>query len=183
MPPVNTRHAIQALQRTAPSVTVPASDLRLAPAMEGPRQPSPSLRFSSLGDSPRVVKSLLFFALALLFSASVIAGDGEPKTFHSLSDATKLLDRALVARDRKLLLDAFFPSAKTYFSEHPEVFEMLVAERKRTGALEKLYDGRAFPTDADTFKLGGHASELGHVHIDFVRDGANWKLKDIWNCR
>lgn len=129
------------------------------------------------------MKSLLFRAFALLFSASVIAGNGQPRTFDSLSDATKFLDRALARRDREMLLSAFLPSAKTYFSEHPEVFQMLVAARERTGALGKLYGKRTFPTDANTFKLGGHASELGHVHIEFVRNGASWRLKEIWNCR
>ena len=94
----------------------------------------------------RTMKPLLFLALALLFSASVTAGEEQPKTFNSLSDATKLLDRALASRDREMLSNAFPPSAKTYFSEHPEVFRMLVDERGRTGSLEKLYDGRTFPT-------------------------------------
>ena len=38
-----------ALQRTALAVTAPASDLRLSPTMQGPRQPPPSLSLQSLG--------------------------------------------------------------------------------------------------------------------------------------
>lgn len=46
-----------------------------------------------------------------------------------------------------------------------------------------LYAGRSFPTNEPTFKLGGHMSELGCTHVDFVRTNGLWRLKAIWMCR
>ena len=46
------------------------------------------------------MKYLLLLALVLLFSALVTAGDGQLTTFNSLSEATRLLDRALASRQR-----------------------------------------------------------------------------------
>ena len=28
-----------------------------------------------------------------------------------------------------------------------------------------------------------YARELGHPHVDFVREGRGWKLDNIWLCR
>lgn len=58
-----------------------------------------------------------------------------------------------------------------------------LGRRHGTQSLRSLYMGREFPADALQFKLGGHAAELGHVHIDFIRSDASWKLKEIWICR
>jgi hypothetical protein len=55
--------------------------------------------------------------------------------------------------------------------------------RHQTRDLRTVCAGREFPTDDAEFKLGGHAAEFGHVHIDFVREDAAWKLKEIWMCR
>jgi len=41
----------------------------------------------------------------------------------------------------------------------------------------------AFPPDAQTFKLGGHDEELGHIHIDFRKAGDRWQLEAVWMCR
>jgi hypothetical protein len=49
--------------------------------------------------------------------------------------------------------------------------------------LRERYGHLEFPARGDTFKLGGHASELGHLHVDFVRVEGGWRLRDIWNCR
>lgn len=121
------------------------------------------------------------FTLIFVAAPTLLAGEAAPRHFQSLSEATKFLDRALMFRNRTAILNAL--DSSSYFSQHPAVFEMLVDERKRAGALGKLYADRKFPTDSDTFKLGGHASELGHVHIDFIREKSGWRLKDIWNCR
>ncbi len=45
------------------------------------------------------------------------------------------------------------------------------------------YKGVSFPTDAQTFKLGGHDKELGHMHVDFSKRGAAWVIEGIWQCR
>jgi len=49
--------------------------------------------------------------------------------------------------------------------------------------LRTLYAGKAFPAEAAAFKLGGHMSELGYVHIDFVHTNLGWELKGIWECK
>jgi hypothetical protein len=49
--------------------------------------------------------------------------------------------------------------------------------------LVQLYAGRKFPADGRDLKLGGHGSELGHIHIDFVRTDRGWEIHRIWMCR
>ena len=112
-----------------------------------------------------------------------VAGEDKPPQFSSLAEAVQALDGALAAPNPGAALLALLPAGTTYLSEHPEVAAMLCKERERTGPFSKLYAKRQFPEAATTFKLGGHQSELGHIHIDFIREGAAWKLKDIWNCR
>lgn len=109
---------------------------------------------------------------------------GARPAFRSLKQATVMLDGHIAARDRAALLaECKAYGGCEYFSGHPEVFDLLVAAWNRVGPFENLYGDQEFPRTRDEFKLGGHQSELGHVHIDFVkRDGA-WTLKDIWNCR
>jgi len=127
---------------------------------------------------------LLCHALLLLITCMPLnAAEPQPTTFKTLAAATDLLDRAIKTDDRKLLLGAIPSSSTTVFSQQPAVFEQLARERQRTGDLSKLYKDREFPAEEDTFKLGGHDKELGHIHIDFVRDGKTWKLRDIWQCR
>ena len=112
-----------------------------------------------------------------------MAGENKPPHFSSLAEAVQALDIALAAPNPGAALLGLLPAEKTYLSEHPDVVAMLLKERERTGPFSKLYANRQFPEAATTFKLGGHASELGHIHIDFIREGAAWKLKDVWNCR
>ncbi len=42
---------------------------------------------------------------------------------------------------------------------------------------------KEFPCDCVEFKLGGHQSELGHIHIDFAKRDDSWVIKSIWMCR
>jgi len=58
-----------------------------------------------------------------------------------------------------------------------------LAARHADQSLRTLYQGREFPHDRPVFKLGGHAQELGHLHIDFTRSETGWQLKEIWICR
>ena len=129
------------------------------------------------------MKILCRALLLLIVCMPLRAAEPQQTTFKTLSAATRLLDRALKTDDRKLLLSAIPASSTTVFSQQPAVFEQLAWERERTGDLSKLYKDREFPATKDAFKLGGHDAELGHIHIEFVRDGDVWKLKDIWQCR
>ena len=69
-----------------------------------------------------------------------------------------------------------------YIVQHKVVFEVLKEQDQRT-PLIKLYSDIEFPQDKDKFKLGGHMSELGFIHIDFVKKDGKWYIGDIWQCR
>lgn len=125
----------------------------------------------------------IFLTLLVLIHLPLCGAEDKPRSFQSLAEATAALDRALAAPDPSAALNALLAARKSYLSEHPTVAEMLLKEHKRTGSFAKLYADRRFPATADTFQLGGHGSELGHIHIDFVRQDNAWRLKDIWNCR
>jgi hypothetical protein len=129
------------------------------------------------------MKTLCHLLLILTACMPLRAAEPEQTTFKTLAAATRLLDRAVETNNRKLLLAIMPSSSTTVLSQQPAVFEQLARERQRTGDLSKLYKDREFPAGKDTFKLGGHDKELGHIHIDFIRDGDSWKLKDIWQCR
>jgi len=49
--------------------------------------------------------------------------------------------------------------------------------------LRDLYADRRFPQDQNTYTLGGHASELECIHIDFAKRGNFWIISDMWLCR
>ena len=58
-----------------------------------------------------------------------------------------------------------------------------LAEKHEELDLRKLYVNKEFPVDMDSFKLGGHAKELGHIHVDFIKLDEKWLLREIWMCR
>jgi len=58
-----------------------------------------------------------------------------------------------------------------------------LGETHEATPLPELYAGWEFPADSRRFKLGGHAKELGHIHIDFVKANAEWDIQSIWMCR
>jgi hypothetical protein len=113
-------------------------------------------------------------------------------SFACLSDAIDFLAVRLAAGDVDGIADqcsaAEHDAARTSRNLPPPRSYRLHAirelgRRHRSQSLRSLYAGREFPADLSEFKLGGHAAELGHVHIDFVRAGAAWNLKEIWMCR
>ena len=99
------------------------------------------------------------------------------RTFSELADAVRFLAEALEAGDDATLADAC----------HEALPDKWIMDRLREQAAETplvgLYAGRTFPRDGTRFKLGGHAKELGHIHIDFVRPKAGWEIERIWMCR
>jgi hypothetical protein len=72
------------------------------------------------------------------------------------------------------------PEAAEHFADW--VFPRLCQQQERMD-LRARYSDRDFPPDAERLKLGGHDSELGHVHIDFIRRDEGWCLEQIWECR
>jgi hypothetical protein len=97
------------------------------------------------------------------------------KTFLNLSHAVGFISEALEEDDWKSLADACR-------AELPAAWVRL-QETHRTTPLPELYADREFPKNSTEFKLGGHDTELGHIHIDFVKESNGWEIKQIWMCR
>jgi hypothetical protein len=99
------------------------------------------------------------------------------RTFSTLAEAVSFLADALENRDDDALAGAC----------HEPLPAEWIMDRLREQAAEtplvRLYAGRDFPSFGQTFKLGGHAKELGHIHIDFVRRDRGWEIQKIWMCR
>lgn len=62
-------------------------------------------------------------------------------------------------------------------------FERLVRQHAKLNYVSLLHENRLWMS-SNSWKLGGHGSRFGHIHIDCVRqlDG-QWYLKRIWHCR
>lgn len=114
------------------------------------------------------------------------SGDSAPAkpapAFAKLADALAFLQTALEKDDYAGLVAACAAGEKSTLAQHRAPFDQLKTAHQAK-ALRERYAKLEFPAQADTFKLGGHASELGHLHVDFVRVDGGWRLKDIWNCR
>ena len=112
-------------------------------------------------------------------------------SFANLSDAVEFLAAKLDSGDVDTIADQCAdavrdPSNMTPREESPRSYRLAaireLQKQHRVRSLRSTYAGREFPSDAGEFKLGGHQSEVGHVHIDFVRNGAVWRIKAIWEC-
>ncbi len=113
--------------------------------------------------------------------------------FKRLRHAIEFLADALDRGDRDAIADACAeeapgrPPATT--AGLPTAREYLLraisqlGERHAEQSLRARYRRRGFPWIRRSFKLGGHASELGHIHVDFVRADGGWALHKIWICR
>ena len=126
-------------------------------------------------------------ALAFVGVCAAIAcgcGAGSERSFSSVQEAVSFIVGCLENDDYNALCAACVgrEGRPSSFSQNRGVFINLKGLHARV-PLSQLYAGATFPGDGDTFKLGGHGKELGHIHIDFVRTSGGWKLADIWGCR
>lgn len=109
-------------------------------------------------------------------------------TFSTLREALTFLAEHLTVGDREAVASACdappgdAEEAAWWLSHQAAAIAQLVDSHVRED-LRLRYSGREFPLGAERFKLGGHASELGHLHIDFRRTAAGWVLEKIWICR
>ena len=109
-------------------------------------------------------------------------------SFTELSDAIDFIAHALDIGEHGVLADACVmreldaPGLPTRREYRLHAIELL-ARVHREKPLRSVYAGRAFPSQESRFKLGGHARELGHLHVDFVREGPGWRLENVWLCR
>lgn len=108
-----------------------------------------------------------------------------PGSFEILADALTFIGKCLDEDEYTKLAHTCIGGHKpkgVYLAQHRTPFDMLQAAHQKESLL-KRYARQEFPKDADTFKLGGHMSELGCLHVDFVKKNDKWFLADIWNCR
>jgi hypothetical protein len=109
-------------------------------------------------------------------------------SFTKLSDAVDFIAHALDVGEHGALADACgtreqdAPDLPTRRESRLRAIELLAGVH-REKPLRSLYAGRAFPARESRLKLGGHARELEHLHVDFVRVGPDWQLENIWLCR
>jgi hypothetical protein len=99
------------------------------------------------------------------------------QAFSDLASAVKFLAEVVSGKDYDTL-------ARACREPLPQdwVLERL-RQRHESTPLPELYADREFPPGRRVFKLGGHAKELGHIHIDFIRSKAGWEIKKVWMCR
>ena len=98
------------------------------------------------------------------------------KTFKDLSAAVGFMATCLDKNDYKTLSAACAEAPKEHILK-----QLGTVHRKQP--LTKLYAKRSFPAKGEAFKLGGHAKELGHIHVDFTKQDGAWRLKTIFMCR
>ena len=119
----------------------------------------------------------------LLFALGALAADPvREKTvpaFTNLQHAVNFLATCLDRQDFQKLADSYLTTNQ---AAEKSVLAQLKTIHDKTH-LPKLYAARQFPTDSAQYTLGGHASELGYIHIDFVKTGTVWRLDRIWLCR
>jgi hypothetical protein len=107
------------------------------------------------------------------------------RSFETLAGALQFIVDCLDKNDYPKLVGICVGGHKpngVYLAQYRTPFDMLRAAHQKESLL-KRYDGKRFPEEEKTFKLGGHMSELGCVHVDFVKKNDQWFLADIWNCR
>lgn len=118
-------------------------------------------------------------AVSSLLTASLLAEEKFPH-FPSLEVALIWMDQTLDAKDNARLAVAVLAHQK-----NPETgtdYLRQLADSRGDRRLSTIFKDRSFPENANSLKLGGHAKELGHVHIDFIKIQSEWFLKDIWIC-
>jgi hypothetical protein len=131
-----------------------------------PDGPAQSIQGSGLGGQAAEVRRFTRLAQAVDFIAACCEQAGAE------SLAAQVINFQNLDPAKDFSLSSFY----TY------VFGRL-RERHAVASLRELYRGREFPEDETALKLGGHAKELGHIHIDFVRLADGWSLKSITMCR
>ena len=128
--------------------------------------------------------ALVAVATLFLLYAAQARGDDSGETprkpaFVSLREAVTFISSCLERADRATLARACLDDGGSLASA---VFTQLQQAHKEV-PFGTRYEKREFPADAETFTLGGHGSELGHIHIDFVKRSGKWRISRIWMCR
>ena len=126
------------------------------------------------------MRSLLFTILCAIHVSCSASAQDTPE-FTSLPEALRWLDQKLELKDFTAIADSFASplDATTIRINYIEALDTSLGAIR----LAERYANRDFPIEKSQFKLGGHGQELGHIHIDFIRDKNAWKIDRIWMCR
>jgi len=92
-------------------------------------------------------------------------------SFNTLPDAIHFLETHLAQRTETIGVPGWRDCSDVLRSYHNQQ------------ALSVRYAGRQFPADRQEFTLGGHKSELGHLHVIFRKEGQVWRLAELMQCR
>ena len=110
------------------------------------------------------------------------AAENSKPGFARLAEALAFIQTALEKNDYAALRGACATGEKACLAQQRAPFDQLQAAHQAKPLTER-FGKLDFPDQADTFKLGGHGSEIGHLHVDFIRTQGKWQLRDIYNCR
>jgi len=109
-----------------------------------------------------------------------------PSTRPAADPATASLANAiedwvtLIERDELKSAQARWTRDAAAARELSELWERVKAAHKRHDYRNWLDDARQID-DARTFKVGGH--DVDHLHIDWERTAAGWRIAKVWGCR
>jgi hypothetical protein len=132
-----------------------------------------------------LIVSLLCLALSSCASDKVAPSVQQaPGSFTNLGVAIQFIIECLDQDAYAKLSGACVGGRKptVYLAQHRRPFDMLKTAHKKQSLLDR-YAKRDFPKSGDKFTLGGHRSEIGCLHVDFVKKDGNWFLGDIWDCK
>jgi len=118
------------------------------------------------------------YILMIVLFASVTVTIAED-SFTNLQQAVDFLATSLESTNFVTITSACVDTSR---KPNDALLKYLQSQNQKT-PFRQLYVDKSFPTNAPTFKLGGHMKELGSTHIDFVQTTGVWKLQAIWMCR
>jgi hypothetical protein len=95
----------------------------------------------------------------------------EANAFEDIADACEHVDEPALASGLPSTRDYRLHAAKELGRQHT------------MHSLPVLYAGKDFPAGKTEMRLGGHARELGHLHVVFESGQRGWQLKTLFMCR
>ena len=110
---------------------------------------------------------------------------GPAGSFRDLEEAFDFMSECFESDDYNRFYEAIIDRKEKYspgIERVKEYFFMLKGVHMNK-SLREIYSDREFPLDDGEFKLGGHMSELGFLHINFRKKGDYWYLASVYTCR
>lgn len=108
--------------------------------------------------------------------------DEPPREFHqNLQPTLKKLDILINRSTPDDMAELFLKEGQRKDSLAAVLKKLKDATRDQP--LARIFADLEFPEVGDSYKLGGHDKELGHIHIDFEKHRGMWELSKIWECR